>query len=160
MHMLLLCFAIATAMLLYWHVLLPLLPRVFVLLLLSCCAAVLELLAARPKVKRRDLQTGQNLWGGGYRSSYLACGAVGVRRSPAENADATDPPPGHSGPRLLARIITGRDGGTPEMAPSLRRAIFFRPGANSAGTSREMGQDRTELCGNIAPQSSEPTDSM
>ena len=67
--------------------------RVFVLLLLSCCAAVLELLAARPKVKRRDLQTGQNLWGGGYRSSYLACGAVGVRRSPAENAEATDPPP-------------------------------------------------------------------
>ena len=92
MHMLLLSFAIATAMLLYWHVLLPLL-RVFVLLLLSCCAAVLELLAARPKVKRRDLQTGKNLWGGGCRSSYLACGAVGVRRSPAENAEATDPPP-------------------------------------------------------------------
>ena len=67
--------------------------RVFVLLLLSCCAAVLELLAARPKVNRRNLQTGQNLWGGGYRSAYLACGAVGVRRSPAENADATDPPP-------------------------------------------------------------------
>ena len=65
----------------------------FVLLLLSCCAAVLELLAARPKVKRRDLQTGKNLWGGGCRSSYLACGAVGVRRSPAENAEATDPPP-------------------------------------------------------------------
>ena len=72
--------------------LLPLL-RVFVLLLLSCCAAVLELLAARPKVNRRNPQTGQNLWGGGYRSSCLACGAVGVRRSPAENADATDPPP-------------------------------------------------------------------
>ena len=79
------------------------------LLLLCCCiamcccvptcshalltAAPAHLLAARPKIFRRDLQMGQYLLGGGYSSSYLACGAVGVRRSPAENADATDPPP-------------------------------------------------------------------
>ena len=144
------------------------------LLLLCCCiamcccvptcshalltAAPAHLLAARPKIFRRDLQTGQYLWGGGYSSSYLACGAVGVRHSPAENADATAPPPGHSGPRLLGGAGRSSHGGAPGMAPSLRRAKFFRPGASSAGTSPEMGQDKTEVCLAIAPQSSEQTE--
>ena len=89
------------------------------LLLLCCCiamcccvptcshalltAAPAHLLAARPKIFRRDLQMGQYLLGGGYSSSYLACGAVGVRHSPAENADATDPPP-----RPLRSSTSGR----------------------------------------------------
>ena len=81
------------------------------LLLLCCCiamcccvptcshalltAAPAHLLAARPKIFRRDLQMGQYLLGGGYSSSYLACGAVGVPRSAAENAGSSDtPPPG------------------------------------------------------------------
>ena len=144
------------------------------LLLLCCCiamcccvptcshallsAAPAHLLAARPKIFRRDLQMGQYLLGGGYSSSYLACGAVGVRRSPSENADATDPPPGDSGPRLLLGDNACSDGGTPEMAPLLRRAKIFRPGASSAGTSPEMGQDKTEVCLAIAPQSSEQTE--
>ena len=87
------------------------------LLLLCCCiamcccvptcshalltAAPAHLLAARPKIFRRDLQMGQYLLGGGYSSSYLACGAVGVPRSAAENAGAADPPPRPPAPRLL-----------------------------------------------------------
>ena len=39
------------------------------------------------------LQTAQNLCEAGCGSTYLACGAVGVPRSAAENAGAADPLP-------------------------------------------------------------------
>ena len=70
------------------------------------------------------------------------------------------PPPGLREVRLPEGAARSGAGSSTVMNPSSRWAIFFSPGTISEGASVEMVQERTELCGNIAPQSSEPTDSM
>ena len=71
-----------------------------------------------------------------------------------------DPPPGLREVRLPEGAARGGAGSSTVMNPPPRWAMFFSPGTIFEGASVEMVQERTELCGNIAPQSSEPTDSM
>ena len=151
--MLLLPFAISTAVLLHCHVLQCWASA-------STCTAppLHELLAVRPKFLHGNPQTGQDLWGGGCSCSYLLCGAINCSGLAAENAGPSDTPPRLSAPRLLGGAGRSGHGGNTEIASPLRWAIRFPPGAHCASTSPEMGQEKTQTSLTIAPQSSEQTE--